>query len=313
MRVIPFVGRITERERAECLAALNAHLEGARVVPFAEMDEAERAVADVAVVANPDPSELATLPSLRWVQSLWAGVEKLVAELPVDRVRIVRMTDPQLAETMSEAVLAWTLYLHRDMPVYRQQQTEHRWHQLPLKLPRDRSIGILGFGKLGRMSARRLLANGFPVLGWSRNPSAMEGVETFDGADGLDVVLRRSAIVVVLLPLTPETRGLMNEARLAQLPQGSSLLNFARGPIVDTRDLVAALDRGHLAHAVLDVFEAEPLPPDSPLWSHPKVTVLPHITAPTQTDTASRVAAGNLRAWFEHGVMPEGIDSKAGY
>ncbi|AOX20617.1 2-hydroxyacid dehydrogenase [Kozakia baliensis] len=312
-KLIPFVGRITPREREECLQALNAHLSSVQVVPLAEMNAAARAQAELAVVANPDPTELATLPNLKWVQSLWAGVEKLVAELPGEHIQIVRMTDPQLAETMSEAVLAWTLYLHRDMPAYRRQQVEKNWHQRPLKLPSQRPIGILGLGKLGRASARKLSANGFPVLGWSRNPTEAENVQTFSGEDGLAEILRRSAILVILLPLTPETRGLMDDERFAQLPAKSAIINFARGPIVQTEALLRTLDRQHLGHAVLDVFDTEPLPASSPLWSHPDITILPHISAPTQTETASRVAAENIQNYFETGIIPPSVDRSVGY
>ncbi|GBQ09791.1 2-hydroxyacid dehydrogenase [Swaminathania salitolerans] len=311
--VVPFVGRITGRERRESLDALNARLREIRVMPVEDMTEGERRTARVAVVANPDVEMLRRLPMLEWVQSLWAGVEQLVSELPHERIRIVRMTDPQLATTMAEAVLAWTLYLHRDMPRYRVQQEEARWVQHPLVLPRDRPIGILGMGRLGLAAARKLAENGFPVTGWSRRPWAGTEFRVLNGPSGLEAVLQQSAVVVVLLPLTPQTRHLLDDWRFGQLRKGAALINFARGPIIDRAALLRALDRADVGHAVLDVFDVEPLPPDDPLWRHPRVTVLPHISAPTRTGSASDLAAANLQLFFDRGIVPTGIDREAGY
>ena len=200
---------------------------------------------------------------------------------------------------MAEATLAWTLYLHRDMPAYAAAQRQRRWVPLDYRLPSERRIGLLGLGELGRRSAAMLQQAGFPVSGWSRTPKALEGVVTFSGADGLQMMLGETDVLICLLPLTPETRGLVGTEALAALPRGAALLNFGRGPVVDVTALVAALDTGHLAHAVLDVFETEPLPVESPLWLHPKVTVLPHITADTKRQTASRIAAANIETYLE--------------
>ncbi|RAH97414.1 glyoxylate/hydroxypyruvate reductase A [Acuticoccus sediminis] len=293
-------------------AALSTAMPEARIVPFADTTEAERASAVVAIAANPDPAELAQLPNLVWVQSLWAGVERMVAELPRG-LTVVRLVDPQLAETMAEAVLAFTLYLFREVPHYRRAQEARRWDPLLLRLPDEMPVGILGLGNLGRAAARRLMAQGFPVLGWNRTSRPMEGVETFWGADGLDAMLERTKVAVVLLPLTPETRGLVDAAALARLPEGASLINFARGPIVDTGALIAALDTGRLSHAVLDVFDEEPLPAESPLWSHPGITVLPHVSAPTHRATAAAIVATNIRAFRESGTIPEAVDRMRGY
>jgi len=311
--LVPFCGRITPKERQESLESINAALNNIRVLPFEDLTDGERRTARMAVVANPDPADLADLPMLEWVQSLWAGVERLVEEMPRRGVRIVRMTDPQLALTMSEAVLAWTLYLHRDMPAYREQQEKKRWHQQPLVMPEDRPIGILGMGNLGRAAAHRLKENGFPVMGWSRTPWARADTPMKYGPSGLEAILRQSAIVVVLLPLTPQTRGLLDDWRFGQMQPGASIINFARGPIIDQQALTRALDRGHLGHAVLDVFEREPLPKEDPLWSHPKVTILPHITAPTQTGTASNLAAQNIQAFYDQGLIPDSVNRELGY
>ncbi|WP_136659040.1 glyoxylate/hydroxypyruvate reductase A [Nitratireductor sp. XY-223] len=310
---IPFVARTDEDDRDTWLEALGTAMPSYRIKPFEELSEDDRAAARVAIVADPDPADLALLPNLEWVHSLWAGVERIVAELPVDGPKIVRLEDPQMAKTMAEAVLAWTLYLHRDMPLYRRQQEAREWKMHELPLPSQRNVGILGLGNLGRVAAGRLLEQEFNVCGWSRSGTRMEGVETFGGSEGLDRLLAKADIIVVLMPLTGETRGLLDASRLSGMKPGASLINFARGPIVDTRALLEQLDRGHLNHAVLDVFDREPLPHDSPLWSHPAVTVLPHISGPTNRTTASAIVARNIAAYFANGTIPDGVDRLRGY
>lgn len=284
-----------------------------RIVPIDQLDESQRAVVEVAIVINPDPTELTDLPSLRWVHSLWAGVEHMVAEPPGSAVRIVRLEDPQMADTMAEAVLTWVLYLHRDVPEYRANQNRSEWSPLPVREAADVTIGVLGMGKMGRASAARLLQQGFRVTGWSRTAAPVSGVEMAAGPEGLNEVLQSSDIVVVLLPLTNETHGLLNKSRLRQLPAGSALINFARGPVVNTEALISRLDSGALRHAVLDVFDSEPLRADSPLWRHPSVTVLPHIAAPTNLRTASRVVAENIGRFLDTGEVPPGVDVQRGY
>jgi glyoxylate/hydroxypyruvate reductase len=249
---------------------------------------------------------------LRWVQSLWAGVERLAPETPA-HVAIVRMTDPQLAETMAEAVLAWTLFLHRDMPHYAACQRTHAWRPRRVVRAEDRTVGVLGLGNMGRLAAERLRDNGFAVLGWSGSRKTIAGVETLSGDGGFASVLQRSDIVVLLLPLTAATRGLIGREALRRFKTGASLINFARGAIVDDEALLARLDEGALTHAVLDVFAAEPLPAGSPFWSHERVTVLPHVSAPTTMSTASAIVADNLRRYFADGRLPAPVDRNRGY
>lgn len=310
--LIPFVHTLSRQEEADWIAAIEARMPGVELRPLAALTEAERAEAKVAVVANPRPEDVLRLPGLVWVQSLWAGVEKLAPHMP-EHVAIVRMTDPQLAATMAEAVLAWTLYLHRDMPRYAAQQRAGLWAQHEAPRAEERTVGVLGLGHMGATAARRLVANGFRVIGWSRTPKAVEGVETFHGAEGLTAALARADILVLLLPLTEATRGLVSAAALARMKPGASLINFGRGALVDDSALLTRLDAGALDHAVLDVFATEPLPADSPYWLHPRVTVLPHISATTNIETASKIVAGNLRGWLRSGTIPPAIDRPAGY
>lgn len=310
--LVPFIHTLSGEEEAEWIAGVETLMPEISLRPLAFLSEAERNAAAVAVVANPDPADLQALPGLVWVQSLWAGVEKLAPHMP-DRVAIVRMTDPQLAATMAEAVLAWTLYLHRDMPAYARQQRERSWLQRDLPLARDRTVGILGLGLMGETAATRLRANGFKVIGWTRSARNVPGVEAFHGESGLTAVLARADILVLLLPLTPDTQGLIGADALARMKRGARLINFGRGALINDAALLAALDSAALDHAVLDVFATEPLPPASPFWTHERVTVLPHVTAPTSVATASKIVADNLRAYLHDGAIPHAIDRRAGY
>ncbi|MET1412577.1 glyoxylate/hydroxypyruvate reductase A [Roseibium sp. HPY-6] len=312
--VIPFVPEANSHEKDVWQRDLANALEAFAVVKHvSDLTDRERSGAKVAIVANPDPADVAALPNLVWVQSLWAGVERLMTELPPDGPRIVRLADPQMAETMSEAVLAWTLYLHRDMPRYRMQQRQAVWQEHFLKTPAERTVGVLGLGKLGSASAQRLSANGFTVLGWSRSEKDLAGIKCFGGPQGLIPVLEQSDILVVLTPLTAETRGMLGAAEFEYCKKNAALINFARGPIIDVDALRAALDRDQLSHAVLDVFDEEPLPPESPLWQHDKITVLPHISAPTITSTASKIVADHIRQFLTEGTIPDHVDRNRGY
>ncbi|MEL6398105.1 MAG: glyoxylate/hydroxypyruvate reductase A [Cyanobacteria bacterium J06607_6] len=311
--VIPLIAQLSEAETAAWLAALKPALPACTFVLATDLSAAQRATVEVAIVANPDPADLLALPRLRWVQSLWAGVERLIAETAEAEFAIVKMSDPQLAATMAEAVLAWTLYLHRDMPRYQAQQRAQIWQQHFLPLPSQRTIGLLGLGDLGTQAAERLVQQGFTVYGWSRTPRMIAEVETFSGEAGLNDVLQQSQIVICLLPLTKTTHHRLNHQTLALLPPGASLINFARGAIVDTAALVEHLDCGHLSHAVLDVFDTEPLPPQSPLWHHPQITVLPHIAAPTNKQTAVLVAADNINQFLSSDEIPPSVDRDLGY
>lgn len=311
--IIPFVTRINEEETEKWLAALRLAMPDYQILPLHKLNEAQRSVCDVAIVANPDPAELASLPNLKWIQSLWAGVERLLSELTDPSIQIVRMTDPQLTETMAEAVLTWVLYLHRDMPLYRQQQENSKWLQHDVILPSERTIGILGLGNLGKAAASKLVQQDFTVCGWSRSNIDIDGVTTFAGSHTFKEVLKRSNILVVLLPLTDETNQILDKETLGSLPDNASIINFSRSAIINNQALIDHLDNNKLSHAVLDVFDIEPLPGSSPYWDHPSVTVLPHISAPTNKKTASVIAANNLCNYFKSKVISEGVNRFKGY
>lgn len=313
---LPFVAPPDYSQEDEWIAALQAAMPDERVVPLAALDDAERQACTVAVVANPRPQDLRRLPRLQWVQSVWAGVERMLADLGHlgdGDLKIVRLVDPQLADTMAEAVLAWTLYLHRDMPRYASQQRARLWQQQDYVRPQHKTVGLLGLGALGEAAARRLVAAGFNVQGWSRTQRDMPDVKCHAGDSGLAQMLASTDILVCLLPLTAQTRGLLNESTLGRLRRHAALINFSRGALVDDEALRRALDHGALSHAVLDVFVTEPLPADSWHWAHPAVTVLPHISAPTDRQTAARIVAAHLAAYRRHGVIPAHVDRDRGY
>lgn len=246
------------------------------------------------------------------VLNLWAGVERIVGNQTLTQP-LCRMVDPSMTETMVEYVVGHVLRHHLGMD-------EHILHQdgvwrkgaIP-PLARERPVAILGMGELGQAVARALLALNFPVRGWSRTPREVPGVATDHGAEGLARVLSGAQVVVLLMPNTPDTANTLNAERLALLAPGAFVINPGRGPLIDDEALLAALDSGRLAHATLDVFRVEPLPPDHPFWHHPKVTVTPHIAAQTRPDTASQVVVENIRRAEAGEPLLHVVDRKRGY
>ena len=312
-KITTFVGQISTTDKKAWLNKISPFLKNIIIVPFEDLTKEQKLDIEVAIVANPDPKELLELKNLVWVQSLWAGVERLLAELPQAKFGIVRMVDPNLSSTMAEAVLAWTFYLHRDMPKYLLQQKNKIWLQNELIEIKERNVGILGLGNLGRASAEKPFLNGFKVYGWSRNQTNIQGVKCFSSTIGLQKMLKETDILICLLPLTDETDSLLNYKNLGLLPHGASLINFSRGQIIDENSLLQHLDSGHLKHAVLDVFDIEPLPQKSSLWNSTNITILPHISAPTNIRTASKLVVNNLLQYFETGKIPETVERSRGY
>jgi len=289
---------------AERTAAWADALRAAIGAPVALAGEAAPETVEIAVVTRPLPGALAGLPKLRLIQSLWAGVEGLLADptLPAG-VPIARLVDPGLATAMAEAVAAHVLALHRQLPRYRAQQAAGLWRQHPQPLARDCPVAILGLGAMGKAAAAMLEGIGFPVLGWHRA----------DGAAGLDRLLAEARIVVNLLPLTAETRHLMDAGFFARLRPGAAVINFGRGGHLVVPDLIAALDSGRVGHAVLDVFESEPLAPDSALWRHPGVTLTPHVAAETGLLSAAACVAANIAAFRAGRPLTGLVDRTRGY
>lgn len=255
-----------------------------------------------AVVANPAPGCLQGLPRLRLIQSLWAGVDRLLADatLPAG-VPIARMVDPAMNTAMAETALWAVLAVHRGFFAYARQQAQGQWRVLPQRRADEVNVLVLGQGQMGLAAARRLESHGYHVRGWRRDDTP------------LPRLLAATEIVINLLPLTAATRGLIDAEFFAAMPRGASLLNFGRGAHVVDDDLLAALDSGHLRHAVLDVFHQEPLPAAHRFWQHPGVTLLPHAAALTDPRSAAVVAAKNLRAARDGRPVAHRVDLLRGY
>jgi len=301
-----------DEDAAHWLPGLRAALPEDRFFAWPETGDAERV--EVALVARPPAGALARFRRLKLIQSLWMGVDGLLADATLPRgVPLARLVDPGMLAAMCETVLARVLDWHRDLYRYRAQQAEGLWRKLPQLMAADRMVGVLGLGELGRHVAVRLLQLGFRVSGWSRRQREVEGVDCFSGPEGLDALLARCGALVCLLPLTEETRGILNARAFALLPEGACLINVARGAHVVDADLLAALDAGRLAHAYLDVFDPEPLPAGHSYWRHPRVSVTPHVAALTEPRTALARVVENLER-LRRGEPPFGlVDRAAGY
>ncbi|MBC7481961.1 MAG: glyoxylate/hydroxypyruvate reductase A [Rhizobacter sp.] len=305
-----------DREWAQWWPLLRAALPSEQLVR--ERHEVPAHVIDIALVANPPAGSLGGLPGLRLIQSLWAGVERLLADASVPAyVPLARMVDPLMSDAMAQTAL-WAVHsLHRGFFGYAMQQRAGVWQANGLLRADEVTVAVLGLGQMGRAAARAIAKQGYRVLGWSRSAGradeVCDKVLAFAGDAALPQVLAQSHIVINLLPLTPATRGLFNAATLAQLPRGASLVNLARGAHVVEAELLAALASGQLRHAVLDVFAAEPLPPGHAFWSHPSVTVLPHVAAPTDPRSAVRIAASNVRALRNGLQLANLVDRTRGY
>jgi glyoxylate/hydroxypyruvate reductase A len=245
------------------------------------------------------------------VLNLWAGVETLVTN-PTLTQPLCRMVDPAMTDSMAEWVTGHALRHHLGMDRHIH-GLNGVWDQVTPPLAAERPVSILGFGALGQACARRLAAVGFPVTGWSRGPRAVPGFTCLSGAEGLAAALADAQILVLLLPLTPETENTLDAAAIARMPRGAFVINPGRGALIDDAALLAALDAGHLAHATLDVFRTEPLPTDHPFWAHPRVTVTPHVAAETRPATASRVVAENVRRGEAGLPLLHRVDRARGY
>lgn len=276
----------------------------------------EKTAADIAycVAWKPAPGKLRSLPNLKIVFSMGAGVDGIVADPTYPRhIPLARVVDDTLAQAMSEYVVLSVLYWHRRLHDFTNLQRDKKWRQLAAPRAPHVRVGILGFGVLGQAAARALSALNYQLSGWSATPKQAEGVKTFHGAGQLDAFLAQSDVLVCLLPLTEETRGILNERTFGALPKDACIVNAARGGHVVEPDLIKALDSGHLRGATLDVFSAEPLPATSPLWSHPKVVMTAHSAAFTDPASFMRQVATTIRR-MDDGLPPENlVDFARGY
>ena len=269
---------------------------------------------DYAVVWNPPPELFASQHGLKALFSLGAGVNGLLAmpSLPAD-VPLIRMEDVGMAAQMEEYALYVALRQFRAMAVYEEFQTERSWSRLPRRTREDFNVGVLGLGVLGGAVARALAAFGFSVSGWSRSAKTIDGVSCESGSDGLESVLSRSELLLLMLPVTRETTGILDRSLIAKLPAAASIANLSRGELIDDAALLDALDCGHIAQAYLDVFNTEPLPVDHRYWTHPRVRITPHIAALTPHAIAAHQVADKIRK-LQAGEPVSGIvDRRRGY
>jgi len=273
-------------------------------------DEAE---IDMALCWKPPPGGLAKFPNLKVIFSLAAGIDHLLTDPELPDVPIVRMVEPSLTAGVAEYVVLHTLRHHKDQRRFEEQQKARVWAEYFAPPAAKRRVGIMGLGEIGAEAARMLAAIGFDTAGWSRTPKQVEGVASFHGANQLDAFLARTDILVCLLPKTAQTEGILDAVLLAKLPRGASLINAGRGDQLVEADLLAALESGQLSEATLDVFRTEPLPPDHPFWSHPKVTVTPHSAGDPFPDAAAKIVAENIMRFRRGEPLQHLFDRKAGY
>lgn len=279
----------------------------------------DNAPADFALVWHPPREMLAGRHNLKAVIALGAGVDSVLNQLKQDpdlipaHVPLYRLEDAGMGKQMQEFAVSQVLRWFRRFDDYQELQQEGRWEPLDEYQPGDFTVGILGAGVLSKCVAESLLPWGFPVRTWSRQPKDWPGVSSFAGNESLNAFLAETRVLINLLPHTPQTEGMINQALLACLPQGAFLLNLGRGAHVVEGDLIAAVESGQILRATLDVVREEPLPANNPLWRHPRVTITPHIAASTRLDDAIIYLAKLMNA-LEQGTTPAGqVDKERGY
>ena len=266
------------------------------------------------LVAWVPPDDIAaTFPNLELVFSVGAGVDQFDATKLPPHIPLVRMLEPGIAETMVEYVTMAVLALHRDLLDFISQQKQQVWREIRITPAKRRRVGVMGLGQLGQAVLERLEAFGFPRLGWNRSPREIKGVTCYAGIDTLPDFLAQTDILVCLLPLTDETRGILNADLFARLPRGASLVNVGRGPHLVEADVLAALDSGVLSGAVLDVTDPEPLPAGHPFWSHPRILLTPHNASMTTPDTAVDYVLDVIARHRRGEDLPGLVDRSRGY
>ncbi|WP_332837290.1 2-hydroxyacid dehydrogenase [Neoroseomonas rubea] len=273
------------------------------------------ATVDFALVWDPEPGRLARLPRLRAIFGSGAGVDLIAADPGLPRhVPLVRCVPPEATQRMGEFVCWAVLSLSRDARRMAIAQARSTWDYFEAPFAAsERTVGIMGLGAMGQRAAAMLRGLGVPVIGWSRTPKALPDIETFAGAEGRDAFLARSEVLVCLLPATPETKGIIAAPLLERLPRGAGLVQVGRGAQQVLPDILAALDDGQLSGAVLDVFEPEPLPPDSPAWTHPKAIVTPHVGSLPSRRERARYVADCIARVIRGEALPNVYDPARGY
>ncbi|WP_186088761.1 2-hydroxyacid dehydrogenase [Burkholderia gladioli] len=262
---------------------------------------------------QPPEDPLALLPNLEIVFSVGAGIDQFDLSRVPAHIPIVRMIEPGIVEGMVQYVTQAVLSIHRDLFDYAAQQGAQVWREKPVRAAAETRIGVLGLGTLGQAVLDMLRRFGFPCAGWSRTPRALDHIECYAGEASLDTFLARTDILICLLPLTDDTRGLLGQRVFDALPVGASLVQVGRGPQLDAAALLAALDSGPLDSAILDVTDPEPLPAGHPFWTHPRIRLTPHIASATRPDTAVDAVLANLARHRAGQPMIGLVDRARGY
>lgn len=274
-------------------------------------DIAPKDVDYIVYAPNGPVKDFTPFTRLKAVLGLWAGVENIVTN-PTLRVPLTRMVDNGLSEGMVEWVTAHVLRYHVGMDAHLV-NPENTWAPEMPPLARDRTVGILGLGVLGQACGQALAQLNFNVVGWSRSEKSVDNITCFNGRAGLKDVLKRSDILVLLLPVTGSTANILDADALAKMKPGARIINAGRGELIEDAALLAALDAHHIDHATLDVFRTEPLPKTDPYWAHPRVTVTPHIASETRPSTAADIIADNIKRNEAGADMRFLVDRSAGY
>lgn len=262
---------------------------------------------------RPSADVASLFPNLELLFSSGAGVDQFdMAALPPG-LALVRMVEPGIVNAMVEYATLSVLALHRDFPAYREQQRAAAWKEIRVRPASERRVGVMGLGVLGRAVLERLSAFGFALSGWGRSARSIPGVACRAGPEALPGFLAGCDILVCLLPLTPETRGILDRRLFAALPRGAGLVNVGRGAHLVADDLLAALEEGQVSAALLDVADPEPLPPEHPFWRHPRIWLTPHIASQTQPETAVEAVVANLRRHARGGPLVGVVDRGRGY
>jgi glyoxylate/hydroxypyruvate reductase A len=276
-------------------------------------DAGEPADIEYLAFMAPDFDILPAFPNLKAMFSRSAGVEAFVDHPKMPKVPLGKMEPPGGDPMMTEYVVMHVLRFHRDMPGYQMAQANREWRRTRIVRPEERRVGFLGYGMMAKAPALVLQSLGFPVSAWVRSPRETEEVPIFHGPGQLEPFLNQTDIAVCLLPLTRETTGIFCARTFAMMPRGAMLINVGRGKHVVYDDLIRALDSGQLSYAALDALWPEPLPPDSPLWLHPKITVMPHVARrPTVAQLVTEIAA-NIRSLETGGPLLQRINTAMGY
>ena len=276
-------------------------------------DAGEPADIEYLAFIRPDFGILPALPNLKAMFSRSAGVEAFVDHPKLPKAPLGKVEPSGGDPMMTEYVVMHVLRFHRDMPGYQAAQANREWRRTRIVRPEERRIGFLGYGLMAKAPALVLQSLGFPVSAWVRSPREHAEVPIFHGPDQLEPFLNQTDIAVCLLPLTRETEGIFCARSFAMMPRGAMLVNVGRGGHVVADDLIKALDSGQLSYAALDALRPEPLPPDSPLWTHPKVTVMPHVARrPTVAQLVTEIAA-NIRSIEAGGPLLQEVDIRMGY